>query len=651
MDFFARMSLASRLVMIVVTALSTVAVLNAVVSFRIERLDKLAVAEERVNFGLAGFAASLVSQAEGFSPARSGGDAIAGVVRGVVPVRIDPSVVDGLHERLNVHLTYFRFVPEDQKFERVMTSIRAADGARAVGTVLDPAGSAHRALIAGEVFAGDADILGLPYVTRYEPVLDGEGRLSGAIFAGVPITSISTMVATHMFDTVMPTILLVLAALLVSQRLIRRALQPVRGMAEILKRLEQRDYDVIIPPPSTGDEIGALATACLGLRNVLREGAVLAESAAAQEKERQSEQAELARVVAELRRALAKLADGDLMSAIPDTPESRFPPEYEPLRDSFNAVIDRFGRMIDQVNGIARTVRDSAVEITDASRELSTRAETQAATLEQSAAALTELTQSVASTAERARMAQDASFGNRKGAEQGSEIVQEAVAAMQGIEKGAEQITRIIGVIEDIAFQTNLLALNAGVEAARAGDAGRGFAVVASEVRLLAQRASDSAREIKALISDSTRRVEEGSALVRRAGESLEEILARANEAASLVSDIALAASEQARGLTEVNAGVNQLDHVTQQNSAVAEETSAAAAALQSRSEELIVALAEIRTRQGTAPRKAETAPRRAEKQNTLVEANVVDWAAAAAAAVNGPRANPVRPSAVWAEF
>lgn len=651
MEFFARMSLTSRLVTIVVTAVCLVALLNVVVSLTMERQEKLALAEERVGFGLVGFAASLVSTAQGFTAVPASGEAAAGVARNQAPIRIDPPVVDMILERLDVHVTYFRLMPESQQFERVMTSIRAADGTRAVGTFLDPAGPAHQALIAGQVYAGDAEILGLPYVTRYEPVFDADGRLSGAVFAGVPITSISAMILHHLFDIVAPTIALVLVALFVSRKLIKQTLQPVRGMVEIVNRLERRDYDAVITPPSTRDEISELATACIGLRNDLREAARFAEAAAGQEKERRTEQAELARVVAQLRSGLARLADGDLMSAIPDTPESRFPQEYEPLRDSFNAVIDRFGQMIDQVNGIARTVRDSAVEITDASRELSTRAETQAATLEQSAAALTELTHSVASTAERAGMAQDASFGNRKGAEHGAGIVQEAVAAMQGIEKGAEQITRIIGVIEDIAFQTNLLALNAGVEAARAGDAGRGFAVVASEVRLLAQRASDSAREIKALISDSTRRVEEGSALVRRAGESLAEILVRANEAAGLVADIAQAASEQARGLAEVNAGVNQLDHVTQQNSAVAEETSAAAATLQARSEELIVALAGIRTRQRTAPRPADTAPRRVERQAAVIEANVVDWTAAAAAAVNGPRANPGRSSAVWAEF
>ncbi len=651
MDFFARLPLKSRLMAILVTFICLVAILISVIALVMERREMRDLAQDRADFGLLGFAKNLTSAAEGFVVAPARDNAVSGIVRTGADVKIDPSVVDRVFNTLNVHVTYFKFIPETRQFERVMTSIRGDDGTRAVGTNLDQAGAVYTALLAGDVYAGNAEILGMPYVTRYEPVFDGAGGLSGAVFAGVPIGSINDLMIDYLIELALPTIALVMAALFASRHLINRALAPVRNLAEIVNRLEKQDYDVVITPPSTKDEISALASACIGLRDELVKGAKLAEAATRVEQERAQQQAELARVVADLRGGLARFADGDLTSTIPSTPDNPFPPAYDALRESFNAVIDRFGVVIDQVNTIARSVRDSAAEITDASRELSTRAETQAATLEQSAAALTELTQSVASTAERAGMAQEASFGNQKGAERGTAIVQEAVSAMQGIEKGAEQITRIIGVIEDIAFQTNLLALNAGVEAARAGDAGRGFAVVASEVRLLAQRASESAREIKTLISDSTKGVEDGSVLVRRTGESLAEILGRAKDAAGLVADIAMAASEQARGLAEVNAGVNQLDHVTQQNSAVAEETSAAAAALKARSEELILALAGFRTRQKPASLSAEASQRSVERHGAVVEANVVDWAAAAAAAANGPRANPVRQNATWAEF
>ena len=448
-----------------------------------------------------------------------------------------------------------------------------------------------------------------------------------------------------------PIALILLLAVVGSYLFVLRQMRPLRALVSAVDRLARRDYDIEIEEARTDDEIGKLAGACIALRNDLLQGAELAETAAAQQAERDHIRTQLARVVEDLRDGLARLAEGDLTTPIPSPAGNPFPEEYDPLRLSYNAAVERVSDMIGQVNDIARAVRDSATEIASASRELSGRAETQAATLEESAAALTELTESVKSTAERAGKAQEASFGNRTGAERGAEIVREAVTAMQGIERGSEQITRIIGVIEDIAFQTNLLALNAGVEAARAGEAGRGFAVVASEVRLLAQRASDSAREIKSLISDATQQVGQGSALVRRTGDSLAEILERANGAASLVADIALAAAEQARGLAEVNSGVNQLDHVTQQNSAAAEETSAAAVTLQSRSEELIVALGGFRTLGGGQFAASAAVRPAAAARKPTVEANVVDWAPAVTAAANSPRANRPRANGTWAEF
>ena len=180
-------------------------------------------------------------------------------------------------------------------------------------------------------------------------------------------------------------------------------------------------------------------------------------------------------------------------------------------------------------------------------------------------------------------------------AEKGGEVISKAVAAMGAIEKSSRQITHIIGVIDEIAFQTNLLALNAGVEAARAGDAGRGFAVVASEVRALAQRSAEAAKEIKGLISTSTAQVSQGVVLVGETGKSLERIMAQVVEINSVVAEIAAGAKEQATAVEEINATINKMDQVTQQNAGMAQQSTAASRSLFEEAERLAVLIDEFR--------------------------------------------------------
>ena len=357
-------------------------------------------------------------------------------------------------------------------------------------------------------------------------------------------------------------------------------------------RLAAGDLDVAITGAEGRNELADLARAL----TIFRQNEIAARDVAEQSRRAEAEAAAAAdlearqqeRVVRDIGAGLSRLAQGDLTEQIPSPAHDPFPAGYDGLRQAFNTVVTNLTGTVARITDVADQVRGGAGEITAAAQDLAGRAETQAATLEQSAAALNQMNASVQSTADRARQAEQASHKNRETAEASAKVVGDAVAAMRGIEASSDQITRIIGVIDDIAFQTNLLALNAGVEAARAGEAGRGFAVVASEVRGLAQRASESAREIKALISQSASQVKAGSALVGRTGDSLGEILTRAQEVSHQISAIALAANEQSVGLAEVNTGVNQLDQVTQQNAAVAEQANAAAASLQQRAMDLI---------------------------------------------------------------
>jgi len=316
-----------------------------------------------------------------------------------------------------------------------------------------------------------------------------------------------------------------------------------------------------------------------------------------------SDVAQQARMARDITAGLERLASGDLSHPIDSPADNPFPEDYEGLRASYNSVVEQLNGVIGRIGTVAEGVRTGSDEIDQASQDLSSRAETQAATLEQSAAALQQLTESVRSAAARASEAEAEGRENRTRAEDGARVVKEAIEAMNAIERSSEQINRIIDVIDTIAFQTNLLALNAGVEAARAGEAGRGFAVVASEVRGLAQRASDSAREIRVLIAESSEHVATGSTLVTRSGNSLDEILGSARRMQELVDKISTAAREQAAGLADINTGVSQLDQVTQHNAAVAEETTAAAAALKQRAGALVAELQQFTTGRQTSRR------------------------------------------------
>ncbi|WP_299679026.1 methyl-accepting chemotaxis protein [uncultured Roseobacter sp.] len=308
-------------------------------------------------------------------------------------------------------------------------------------------------------------------------------------------------------------------------------------------------------------------------------------------------------VVEALGVGLQSLAEGDLTSEI----ITEFPTDYEKLRADFNAAVRALKDTVGAVVQNSESIRNETAEITTAADDLSRRTEKQAATLEETAAALDELTSSVKSAAEGADEASTMSADAQSNAEKGGEVARRAVEAMDGIKTSSQEISKITTVIDDIAFQTNLLALNAGVEAARAGEAGRGFAVVATEVRALAQRSSDAAREINALISSSGEQVEQGVELVDRTGTALASIVSSVSEISKRVSTIATSAREQSAGLNEINTAVNELDHVTQQNAAMFEETTAASHALTSEADALAAAVARFKLRAVAPTTKAPT--------------------------------------------
>lgn len=246
--------------------------------------------------------------------------------------------------------------------------------------------------------------------------------------------------------------------------------------------------------------------------------------------------------------------------------------DLDGIADAYNLATERLSAAIDTVTDVSQSVGQTILKVNASSDELYRRTNHQAATLEETAAALEDLNGRVKLSSETARDAETMASNTRATATNSEQVVGKSIKAMDNIQKSSNEISKILSVIDDIAFQTNLLALNAGVEAARAGEEGKGFAVVASEVRSLAQRSQDAAAEIKTLIMESSTQVTEGVNMVNGAGAELKRIISSVTEVADKISEFAKGTVTQARTLSEINHSVAELDQVTQQNSSMVEE-------------------------------------------------------------------------------
>jgi methyl-accepting chemotaxis protein len=448
-----------------------------------------------------------------------------------------------------------------------------------------------------------ADIDGKNYAVEAVPLLDFSGSKVGVMEVASDITPLVAASRLALWITGSGTIVVSLLSLFGFYLFARSLGGTVRRLTDTMTKLAAGDLGAEVAGQDRQDELGAMARAV----QVFKEGAAenvrlerqTAEARDAQERQRDRQAAidnskaeDLRAFVHAIEDGFNRLAGGDLTVRMNGAVSA----EFEPIRAKFNSSVNNLEEAIGSVVGAVGTIRAGLQEISIASNDLAKRTEQQAASLEETVAALGQVTSAVNESASGAGRAQGVAALAQEKAQRGGEIVANAVAAMAAIETSAEQINRIIGVIDDIAFQTNLLALNAGVEAARAGEAGRGFAVVAQEVRGLAQRSADAAKEIKTLISTSSAQVKQGVDLVTASGQSLEDIVREVAQMSTFVNTITSSTNEQATSLREVAASADQMDKVTQQNAAMVEQTTAAAQSLTQETDNLADMMARFQT-------------------------------------------------------
>ncbi|MCB5201349.1 methyl-accepting chemotaxis protein [Neorhizobium sp. T786] len=442
---------------------------------------------------------------------------------------------------------------------------------------------------AGSAFA---TVGGNPLFFAYEPIsLFGENHL-------LAMGQNEAQVLASARDLASWAILATLAVLagmgVVGTYIAARLTRPLTDLATLMNRLNDGDKSIIVDQVKRGDEIGTMARALESFRqgaldkermedDAHRKNEEIDEERQQREAEKAASAREIEEAVSALATGLAALSRGKLDQRI----NKAFAPSLDHLRHDFNNSLSGLDATVGSIGHSVTTIRAGSGELKMASDDLSRRTERQAAALEEAAAALADMTDAVNGALNRCETAVDVAADTLKGAHTSTDVVRNAIQAMERIESSSSKIRQIIDVIDQIAFQTNLLALNAGVEAARAGDAGKGFAVVAQEVRELAQKSATAARDIGALITASASDVENGVTLVLKTGQSLELIQGNIQSINEHIGAIVGSSREQSARLSEINSAVSGLDQVTQQNAAMVEETSASAHSLANEAEVL----------------------------------------------------------------